>query len=389
MMLALGAAVLGALAYGVGSVLQAYAARRAVGTAVIRHPAYLLGVGCDLVAFVGSVVAVRSLPLFAVQSVLAGSLGVTVVLGRVFLGTRVRRRDAAALLGIVGSLVVLALAAGVQSALPAPAWFPVVALLAALGAAALLVSLYGRVAPWRLAMLAGFSFAGSAIGARAVDLHAGWIGLPLQPIAWTIVAFGVIGSLAYARSLEQGSAGSSTAILWVVEVVVASLLGVGLLGDRVLPGWDLPALGAITVAILGCVVLAGAQPVSAQDESGSQTEGGRKVRRRTRPSHHLVRQRGGEHRGEDEVAGPAVGRGEVAPGTATLAGLHLERRLEHAGGDHVPGHVDHACVAPLIRGLRQTLGLVDVPGMTRRDERAQGEGTAGHENLRVVGPGAN
>lgn len=261
MTLALGAAVLGALAYGVGSVLQAFAALRATGPAVVGHPAYLLGVGCDLVAFAGSVAAVRDLPLFTVQSVLAGSLGVTVVLARVFLGTRIRRRDVVALLGIVAALVVLALAAGAQSALPAPAWFPTAALLATAGAAAVLASQYRHGPHGRLAALAGASFAGSAVGARAVDLHAGWLGLLSQPTAWTIVALGLIGSLGYARSLERGSAGSSTAVLWVFEVVVASLVGIVALGDRAQPGWELPALGATTVAILGCVVLAGSQPV--------------------------------------------------------------------------------------------------------------------------------
>lgn len=260
MILAFGAAVFGAVAYGVGSVLQAFAARRAVGTAVLRHPLYVLGVGCDMVAFAASLVAVRDLPLFAVQSVLAGSLGVTVVLARVVLGTPIRRRDAVAMLAIVGALVVLALASGAQSALPPPSWFTAAAVLAMTGTAVLLVTHYNRGAPTRLALLAGASFAGSAIGARAINLHGAWFTLLGQPIAWTIVGFGLIGSLAYARSLEHGSAGTATALVWVVEVAAAGLVGIAVLGDHVLTGWDLPALAAITVAVLGCVILAGAQP---------------------------------------------------------------------------------------------------------------------------------
>lgn len=260
MILALGAAAFGAVAYGVGSVLQAFAARRAAGTAVLRHPLYLLGVGCDMVAFVASLVAARDLPLFAVQSVLAGSLGVTVVLARVVLGTPIRRRDGVAMLGIVGALVVLALAAGAQSALSPPAWFTAAVLVAMAGAAVVLATHYNRDAHSRLALLAGASFAGSAIGARAVDLHGAWFTLLGQPLAWSILGFGLIGSMAYARSLEHGSAGSATALVWVVEVAAAGAVGIAVLGDHVLPGWELPALAAITVAILGCVLLAGAQP---------------------------------------------------------------------------------------------------------------------------------
>ena len=260
MMLALGAAIVGAFAYGVGSVLQATAARRVAGTAVPRHPLYLLGVGFDLLAFAASVVAVRQLPLFAVQAILAASLAVTVVLARIFLGSPLRRLDAVAITAVVAALAILASAAGTQSALPAPSWFTAATLVAVVGTAGLLAVCYPRGSAARLAVIAGTSFAGSAIGVRALTLNGHWISVLGQPIAWTVAAFGLIGSLAYARSLERGSAGSATATLWVTEVTVAGLIGVLALGDHVIPGWELPALCAIGVALLGCVVLAGAQP---------------------------------------------------------------------------------------------------------------------------------
>lgn len=260
MMLALGSAIAGALGYGVGSVLQAAAARRATGTAVPRHPLYLLGVGFDLVAFAASFVAARQLPLFAVQSVLAGSLAVTVVLARVFLGHPLRRVHAAAVTALVAALAVLASAAGTQSALPPPSWFPEATLLAMAGAGGLLAWAYRRGGATHLALIAGVCFAGSAIGVRAVTLDGHWLALLGQPIAWSVAGFGLIGSFAYARSLERGSAGSATAILWVTEVTLAGLVGIAALGDHVLPGWGLPALCALGVALVGCVILAGAQP---------------------------------------------------------------------------------------------------------------------------------
>lgn len=259
-MIALGAAVLGALAYGIGSVLQAFAAQRATGVAVLRHPFYLLGVGFDLVAFAASLVAVRDLPLFAVQSVLAASLGVTVVLARFVLGTPLRRRDGAAIVGVIAALVVLALASGSQSAQLPPSWFTGAVLAGVASTAGVLLVCYRRGHAIGLAMLAGASFAGSAIGARGLDLTGGWLAALGHPTAWTIVTFGLIGSVAYARSLEHGSLGSSTATVWVVEVALAGLVGIAVLGDGVLPGWGPPALGAIAVAGLGCVLLARVQP---------------------------------------------------------------------------------------------------------------------------------
>lgn len=259
MMTALGAAILGALGYGVGSVLQAAAASRATGTAVPRHPLYLLGIGSDLLAFTASLVATRGLPLFAVQSILAGSLAVTAMLARIFLSSPLRRADGIAITAVVGALTVLAWSAGPQSALPPPSWFTVVLLLAVLGAAGLLLRSYRQGRATHLALIAGTAFAGSAIGVRALTLSGDWLAVLGQPIAWTVAAFGLIGSLAYARSLEHGSAGPATATLWVTEVGVAGLTGIAALGDRVLPGRELPALGALGVALLSCVVLSAAQ----------------------------------------------------------------------------------------------------------------------------------
>ncbi|HEX7805908.1 MAG TPA: hypothetical protein VF413_07085, partial [Cellulomonas sp.] len=112
---ALLAAVVGALLYGSGTVLQALAARRASGPAVLRHPWYLAGLGCDLLGWTASLVALRALPLFTVQALLAGSLVVTVLLARVVLGAPLRRVDGVAVVVVVGALVVLARAAGPES----------------------------------------------------------------------------------------------------------------------------------------------------------------------------------------------------------------------------------------------------------------------------------
>ena len=94
----------------------------------------------------------------------------------------------------------------------------------------------------------------------SLDLTGGWFATLGHPTAWTILAFGLVGSMAYARSLEHGSPGSATATVWVVEVALAGLVGIAVLGDLVLPGWRVPAMGAIVAAGFGCVFLARAQP---------------------------------------------------------------------------------------------------------------------------------
>lgn len=255
MTIAIIAAIIGALGYGVGSVLQARAATAATGLAVLRHPTYLAGVGCDVLAWAASLVALRQLPLFAVQSMLAASLGVTVVLARLLLGSPIRRRDTTALVGVLVALVILASASGSQSVRPPPSFFGTAVVSAVVAIVGAVLFSYRRGQSAWLALLAGASFACAAIAARALELSGSWVAVLLQPEAFGIVAFGIVGSIAYARSLERGSAGSSTAIVWVVEVAVAGLVGITVLGDGVRTGWTLPALLAFGVALISCVVL--------------------------------------------------------------------------------------------------------------------------------------
>ncbi|MGV8964799.1 MAG: hypothetical protein ACOH2F_00845 [Cellulomonas sp.] len=263
MTLALVAALVGMAGYGVGSVLQALGAARATGPAVLRHPAYLAGLACDAVAWAASLVALRYLPLFVVQTLLAGSLGVTVLLGRVVLRTRLRARDVVAVGVVAVTLAVIAGAAGPQSAQPAPAGFTAAMIIALLGAVVVGAALYGRSGSLPLAALAGAAFSGAALCARAMPGPIGW-GLLVEPLAFAVGAFGVVGAVAYARSLERGPVGPATAVLWVIEVVVPGVVGLAVLGETVRPGWALPAALAVAAACAACVVLAGGQPVPAE-----------------------------------------------------------------------------------------------------------------------------
>ena len=250
------AAAIAALLYGVASVLQGAGARGSTGPGVLAQPLYLLGLGCDGLAWVTSLVALRWLPLFVVQSVLAASVAVTVLLARMFLGAPpLRPRDHVAVGGLVVALAVLAVAF-----VPGPAR-PTGALTAWLlgGGAAVIVVLaaaYGRGGALLLAGLAGAGYAGAAVAARGVDLSGGVPAVLTEPLAWTVLVLGGAGTVAYARALERGSTGPVTALLWAVETVLAGAAGVLLLGDGIRPGWPGPAAMAVLAAVVGCAVLA-------------------------------------------------------------------------------------------------------------------------------------
>jgi drug/metabolite transporter (DMT)-like permease len=273
--LAFGEAAAGAVGYGAASVVQARTARDVDGLGVVAKPWYVAGLAADLVAWVASVLAMRVLPLFLVQSLLATSLAVTVLLAWPLLGHRPRRRDAVAVAVAVAALTGIAWTAGPEASRP-----PTVGLVVA-AAVALAVGLvwFGsrlrRGGGLEQAVLCGWAFSWLAVCVRAVpvpsvSLPDGWLallsGLVVEPLAWGVAAFGLLGTLAFARAVQRGRVGAVTVTMWVVEVLVAGGVGVLALGDRVRPGTAWIAAGCVVSALAACVAL-GSGAGSALDEA--------------------------------------------------------------------------------------------------------------------------
>jgi len=264
--IALAIAVFGAVCYAAGSILQSIGARRSTTTVrALGHPLYLIGVGLDILSFVGSMVALRELAVYLVESVLASSLAITVVAARIFLKARLRTRDSIAVVVSVGALTVLAMSAGPQEEVA-----PSDGLRLALCAAAVGLAVIGwgtaRItgSPGAVAALAGLSLGGAALAGRALPMPeqagAGGMALALamEPLIWALLVFAVGGMLLYTYALQHGAVGPVTAVLWIAEVIAPSAVALLVLGDAVRPGWELPALVAGLVTVGAAVLLAGA-----------------------------------------------------------------------------------------------------------------------------------
>lgn len=265
----------GALAYGTASVLQGLGARRAVVAGrgllgIARQWPYHAGLLLDLGGWLLSLLALRRLPLFAVQAILAGSLAVTVVLAALVLHVVPRRSDARAIVVVVVALVALGAAAGTEPANRA-AWGVRVALVAAVPALAMLAGVGARSSRSVVTGgVAGLAFAGAALCARAMPAVRGPAGLVTEPVAWALVAYGVIGMLAYAHALLHGQVGPVTASLWVTEIVVPALIGVAILGDRARPGWT-PVVVLASTAAIGATIVLAASPAQEVTDSAPRT----------------------------------------------------------------------------------------------------------------------
>lgn len=269
MIWALLAAIVSSTAYGVSTIMQAVATRRAAGLAVIKQPLVIAAFVVDGLAWVLSLVALDKLPLFVVQAIIAASLVVVVVLARFVLGTRMRPVDVAAVVAVVVALVIVSLAGGEQPAVPAPRGFVAIMIAASAGLVVLLVVFYRNGPPVVLAVIGGLGYSGAAIAARAATESEGFWATIFQPLAVAIALCAVAGALAYLRALERGSVGTAAAVVSVLEVVVPGVVGIWVLGDRIRDGWDPAAAFGIALALVGCVALA-LSPANAAAEASAE-----------------------------------------------------------------------------------------------------------------------
>jgi len=253
-------AVLAALASGSGSVLESLGVRRASAYGgrsmdlvnLRRQPVYFLGIAVDLVGFLLAAVALRQLPLFLVQSMLAFSVGVTATISAV-MGTRLASAGWVALgIGAAG-LVLLGVSADPGPARPLPPQWRWLLLAMAVPIAAIAFRAHRRRAAPLLAFGAGLGFCVVGVSARTLkppDLWWRWI---LEPSMWAILLNALAAAVLFAMALQKTGATANTAILFTTNTVLSSLIGVLYLDDRVRDGFTVAAVMGFICAIAGAV----------------------------------------------------------------------------------------------------------------------------------------
>jgi hypothetical protein len=279
--LGLGGAFLAAVLYGVASIVQTVGARRLVTvpaassrlTRVLAVRWYAVGMALDALGFAASLAALRTLPLFAAQTIVAAGVGVTAVLAFAFLGSRLTAAQVLALVCLAAGLVALAASAAVEphrhlsrlglwllvGGLPPLTLFAVAATRARSGR-----SFVG------LAVAAGLGFGGVAVSARVLPLpHPLWRAVGQAPL-WTLAGYGVQSNVCYGAALTKGPVTVATALAIAAETILPGGVGLAFLGDRVRPGFGGVALAGFLLALGGCLGLAGPVPSGRSGQPSSR-----------------------------------------------------------------------------------------------------------------------
>ncbi|MEJ2863111.1 hypothetical protein [Actinomycetospora flava] len=263
LLLGLLAALASAGANAGAALLEASAARRATRAAtVVLHPMYLAGLALDIGGWVLTVLALRYMPIVAVQAIVAGQVGITVIASHWVFDTPLRRIDLVAAGANILGLALLVASASVDDAEVVPSTAGEVALVVTflvLLAVSVPIAFRSKRA-MLLSFLAGLAFGGTAVAVRMVDLR-GSLGdmartAALDPVIWALLGFAGLGLALYTVALGRGAVGPVVAVLAVTETLAPGLLGLVALGDSIRPGWTPWFVVGLVLALGGVVVLA-------------------------------------------------------------------------------------------------------------------------------------
>jgi len=293
--LSLVAAVGAALCYGIASVMQAVAVRAAsrrpeaggpAGTALgsvdpglvvrmLRQWRFVASLGLDLIGFLAQLVALRRLPLFAVQAMVAGSLAVTAVLAAWLINVQLAWREWLAVAGVVVGVGLLGASAGAEGAkaVSGPFKLALIVAVAAVAVAGLLAARLPRAARTPvLGAVAGLGYGVVAVAARTLPGYS-LAELARNPAAYAAVAGGVVSFMLYAAALDNGSVTVATAGVVLAETAPPALIGILFLGDHTRPGLAPVAWAAFVLAVTSAVLLARFGEAGENAGGGPQTAG--------------------------------------------------------------------------------------------------------------------
>jgi len=302
MVVSLLAALLSALCYGVASVLQAISVRAAsrrsvaqVGEAgqgvdtgllvrMLRQGLFLTSILIDITGFVAQLVALRRLPLFAVQAIIASNLAVTAVFAAWLMHVRLAAREWLAVGGVIVGVGLLGLSAGAEGAARVGSAFKLglIVAVAAVGVAGFAVArLPNPVRTPALGAIAGLGYGVVAVAARILPGF-GALQLVKSPASYTLAAAGILSFLLYATALEGGSVTTATAAVILAETTPPAIVGIIFLGDTTRHGLTGVAVVGFVLAVACALALArfGEASETARAEAGQRSRSAESVGRR-------------------------------------------------------------------------------------------------------------
>ena len=240
------ASIGGSLSYGTATVLEQVSAKREKKykninpksfVSIIKQWPYITGLILDMLGWLLFLVAVRSLPLFLVQSFVATSIIVSAVLDRYLLKHRIFKTEKIAMFLILLGVFMLSYIAKPGVAGPTSSSFKIILIIGPL-VVALLATIFIKMknsplSTSLMAFLVGLAFGGTTIISRIIIF--GQINKTVLQLllAVALVFYGVLAILILTVALQRATVNKVNSIVLGSEVLLPSLIGLIFLGDKI------------------------------------------------------------------------------------------------------------------------------------------------------------
>jgi drug/metabolite transporter (DMT)-like permease len=224
---------------------------------LIKNKPYSAGILLDLLGWLLTLYAVRLLPLFLVETIIAVNIVFAALFESLFRKKRIQPNTYLAIGVILTGLVLLAI-----SSSPERAQQPGATLRLCIVLAPVVIGIIGfilarrktRLASIGLASMGGLAFgATSVIGRIFVFSNPLWHTL-YDPLLFSLIASGVLGILLFSIALQRAQATVMNAAMAVSQTLIPAIVGIAFLGDDARNGlWSLVVIG--TALSLGGVFI--------------------------------------------------------------------------------------------------------------------------------------
>ena len=259
--LALAAAVGCAVCNGSAVILEKVGVNEEKDTIkLLENLPYMIGIGLDIVGWLLTLIAVRTLPLFLVQSIIAANIVITALLDQMILRRRLPRYGYRLIFLILLGLIVLAMTAAptttVIAITPLVQWSAALGLIALGFISVLLVQNPNKSTSVALAVIAGVAFGAVSIVGRILITNISFWQLFENPLMWVLVAYSGLGMLCLTLGLRHATATTVNAVSVTFQTVLPTIIGLSLLGDAVHSGSWWLTIVALILTLVASLALA-------------------------------------------------------------------------------------------------------------------------------------
>jgi drug/metabolite transporter (DMT)-like permease len=255
--------VLGSICYGFASILQQVGVKKNKHISsinpkfllsLIKHNKYLFGLFLDLIGWLLFLSALRSLPLFLVQSFMALAIIVSAVLDHYWLKHKIIKSEKISIALVLIGIIILGLVAKPGSA-PSTTevlrWF----IIAGPILVAILATIFIKIKSKQLSntlipILVGVSFGGTSIATRIIVFNQIDKQISQTLLVASLIIYGLIGLILLSIALQRERINRVNSLVLSSEVIFPSLLGIIFLGDGIKNKLGpLVAIGLVLVVI--------------------------------------------------------------------------------------------------------------------------------------------